>query len=156
MEMPAVGQAAPPFEAPTQGRATVDLSQYRGQKVALYFYPRDNTPGCTRQAGNLRDNCAELAAHDIAVVGVSTDCVVSHEKFAARHALPFPLVADPEKVIVQAYGVIGEKKMFGRTFLGVTRTTFLIDEDGIIVRIIRRPKTGDHAAEILRGFGITG
>ena len=156
MELPVVGDFAPHFAALSQGGAAVELSQYRGRKLALYFYPRDDTPGCTRQACNLRDNIANLQAHNIAVVGVSADGIASHDRFAAKYALPFPLVADSEKKIIRDYGVEGEKKAYGRTYVGILRTTFLIDEDGMIVRVLCRPKTADHAAEILRGFGIAG
>ena len=152
--MPAAGDAAPLFEAPSQGGTSIELSQFRGSKVALYFYPKDDTPGCTKQACNLRDNTEELTRHGVAVVGVSPDDVASHDRFAANHELSFPLVADPDKAIIRAYGVEGIKKMYGRTYMGIHRTTFLIDEQGVIASVIRRPKTALHAAEILRGFGI--
>lgn len=148
-----VGDRAPAFSAPSQGGRTVSLADYQGRKLALYFYPRDKTPGCTRQSCNLRDNTEALAKHGIAVVGVSPDDVASHESFADKYNLPFPLVADPEKEIMNAYGVWGEKNMYGRKVLGVKRTTFLIDEDGVIVHVFRRPRIASHAAEILRAFG---
>ncbi len=144
------GTRAPAFTATTFDGTKVKLTDYKGQKVALYFYPKDNTSGCTAQACNLRDNIAELAAHDIAVIGVSPDDNTSHESFAEKHGLPFPLVADPEHKIIDKYGVWGEKKLYGKTFMGMARTTFLIDEMGVIAHVFKRPKTGDHAAEILR------
>lgn len=153
MQTPGVGDRAPAFEAPAQGGRTVSLSDYDGKKLALYFYPRDYTPGCTRQSCNLRDNAAILAEHGIAVVGVSPDDVASHERFAEKYNLTFPLVADPEKEILNAYGAWGEKNMYGRLVKGVKRTTFLIDERGVIVHVFRRPKVASHAAEILRAFG---
>ena len=147
------GEKAPDFAAQTQHGTVVRLSDYSGKKVALYFYPKDNTPGCTKQACSLRDNMAQLTAQGIVVLGVSGDSVKSHGKFAARYQLPFDLVADTDKQIMQQYGVWGEKKMFGRTFLGVKRTTFLIDEQGVIRHVFKRPKVSVHADEVLRVFG---
>ena len=147
--MPQTGDTAPDFEAPIQGGGTVRLSDYAGQHLALFFYPRDNTPGCTTQACNLRDHLADLQAAGVAVVGVSPDGVASHEKFAARFNLPFPLLADPDKVIINAYGVWGEKNMYGRKTFGLKRTTFLIGPDGTIEKVFKRPKVMRHAEEIL-------
>lgn len=153
MQRPDVGDTAPSFAALSQGGRTVSLADYEGKKLALYFYPRDKTPGCTRQSCNLRDHAEILEEHGIAVVGVSPDDVASHESFADKYNLPFPLVADPSREILNAYGVWGEKNMYGRMMKGVKRTTFLIDEDGVIVHVFRRPKIASHAAEILRAFG---
>jgi len=146
------GQSAPDFKAPTHTGDMLRLSEYRGQWVALYFYPKDDTPGCTKQACNLRDGEARLHEEGIAVIGVSEDDIASHEAFADKHDLPFPLVADPEHVVLNAYGVYGERNMYGNTFMGTKRTTYLIDPDGIIRHVFKRPKTGDHTAEILGKF----
>jgi peroxiredoxin Q/BCP len=146
------GDAAPDFEAPTQDGDTLRLSDYRGQYVALYFYPKDGTAGCTKQACNLRDGYASLQDAGIAVIGVSEDDVASHEDFAAEHDLPFPLVADPEHEILEAYGVYGERQMYGNTFMGTQRTTYLIGPDGTIEHVFKRPKTDRHASEILQKF----
>lgn len=150
--MPSVGEQAPLFEATAQNGETVRLADYRGQKVALYFYPKDDTPGCTKQACNLRDNYALLQEHGIAILGVSPDDVVSHDGFASKYTLPFPLLADPHRTILEAYGAWGEKNLYGRKYIGVKRSTFLIDEHGIIRKIFRRPKVAAHAKEILTSF----
>lgn len=143
------GTSAPDFSATTFDGQTVSLNDFRGQKVALYFYPKDATPGCTAQACNLRDNIEGLAEHGIAVVGVSPDDNASHDKFSTKHELPFPLLADPEHQIINAYGVWGEKKNYGKTYMGLQRTTFLIDESGTIIHVFKRPKTKAHAEEII-------
>ncbi len=145
----AVGTEAPDFTATTFDGRTVSLGDYRGGLLALYFYPKDATPGCTKQACNLRDNLEQLAEHGISVVGVSPDSDESHEKFSANHELPFPLIADPDRELIEAYGVWGEKKNYGKTYQGLQRTTFLIDGDGVIKHVFKRPRTADHAAEIL-------
>ena len=154
--MPDVGEQAPLFEAPSQDDDTIRLQDYRGRKVALYFYPKDDTPGCTKQACNLRDNYQALLDAGIAILGVSPDDVASHEKFAGKYDLPFPLVADPEHTILEAYGVWGEKNLYGRKFFGVKRTTFLIDEGGVIRHVFKKPKVKEHTAEILAAFGAVG
>ncbi len=143
------GDKAPSFSAKDQSGNTVRLSNYKGKKVALYFYPHDNTPTCTVQACNLRDNYQLLLAAGYHVIGVSTDDEKSHQKFAEKYHLPFPLIADTKQKIVRKYGVWGEKKFMGRIFDGTHRTTFLIDEKGIISNILRKPKSRDHAAEIM-------
>lgn len=144
------GTLAPDFTAPDQHGNDFTLSSLRGQRVALYFYPKDDTPGCTAQACNLRDNEVQLAAQGIKVVGVSTDNAASHGKFAQKYDLAFPLVADADKAIVQAYGVWQEKKNYGKTYWGTVRTTFLLDENGVITRVIKRPDTKEHAAQLLK------
>ncbi|WP_375417521.1 thioredoxin-dependent thiol peroxidase [uncultured Hymenobacter sp.] len=144
------GQPAPDFAAPDQDGNLIRLQDFRGRRVALYFYPKDDTPGCTAQACNLRDHRAELLAQNIQVVGVSVDGAQSHQKFALKYELPFPLLADPDKTIVQAYGVWQEKKNYGKTYLGTVRTTFLIDAEGLIDKIIKRPDTKNHAAELMK------
>ena len=143
------GQPAPDFTAQDQDGNTVSLHDLRGQKVALYFYPKDDTPGCTAQACNLRDHQEELTAHNIKVIGVSTDDEKAHKKFALKFDLPFPLLVDTDKTIVQAYGVWQEKKNYGKTYLGTVRTTFLIDENGLIEKVITKVDTQEHAAQLL-------
>jgi peroxiredoxin Q/BCP len=149
---PEVGQPAPSFEGTTQDGETLRLSDFKGKKVALYFYPKDDTPGCTKQACSLRDGYQELLANGVAVIGVSADPVDAHERFAAKYSLPFPLVADPDHDILDRYGVWGERSLYGRTFMGTSRTTFLIDEEGVIRHVIKRPKVDDHAQEVLAKF----
>ena len=144
------GQAAPDFSAPDQDGNIISLLDLRGQKVALYFYPKDDTPGCTAQACNLRDHQEELTAHNIKVIGVSTDGEAAHKKFALKYDLPFPLLVDTDKAIVQAYGVWQEKKNYGKTYLGTVRTTFLIDENGVIEQVITKVDTKEHAAQLLK------
>ncbi|MGI4737396.1 MAG: thioredoxin-dependent thiol peroxidase [Janthinobacterium lividum] len=148
--LPEPGTLAPDFTAPDQHGNPFTLSSLRGQKVALYFYPKDDTPGCTAQACNLRDNEMQLAAQGIRVVGVSTDDAASHGKFAAKYELAFPLVADADKSIVAAYGVWQEKKNYGKTYWGTVRTTFLLDENGVIARVIKRPDTKNHAVQLVK------
>lgn len=143
------GVTAPAFTATTFDGRKVELTDYKGSKVALYFYPKDATPGCTKQACNLRDNIDALTEAGVAVIGVSPDADDSHEKFATKHELPFPLIADPDHEIIAKYGVWGEKQNYGKTYMGLQRTTFLIDESGTIAHVFKRPKTNDHTAEIL-------
>ncbi|WP_205590887.1 thioredoxin-dependent thiol peroxidase [Hymenobacter oligotrophus] len=144
------GDQAPDFASQDQHGYTVRLSDLRGQRVALYFYPKDDTPGCTAQACSLRDGETELKAAGITVLGVSPDTEGSHQRFAQKYELPFQLLADPDKQLTQAYGVWQEKKNYGRTYWGVVRTTFLIDAEGRVERIIRRPDTKNHAAQLLK------
>jgi thioredoxin-dependent peroxiredoxin len=144
-----VGAKAPLFTAKTFDGQKVALKDYKGQRVALYFYPKDATSGCTKQACNLRDNFDELAGHDIAIIGVSPDDNASHEKFATKQALNFPLVADPDRKVIEKYGVWGEKTNYGKTFMGLQRTTFLIDERGVIQHVFKRPRVAEHAEEII-------
>lgn len=143
------GSKAPAFSGVDQNGHTISLKDYKGKQVALYFYPKDDTPGCTAQACNLRDNYDALLKAGIQVIGVSTDSVKSHKKFEQKYELPFPLIADEDKQIVEAYGVWGEKKFMGRTYMGTSRTTFLIGADGKISHIISKPDTKNHTAEIL-------
>ncbi|GAA4008277.1 thioredoxin-dependent thiol peroxidase [Hymenobacter fastidiosus] len=143
------GTPAPDFEAPDQDGNLIRLRDLRGRKVALYFYPKDDTPGCTAQACNLRDHQAELTAGNVQVIGVSVDGEKSHQKFALKYELPFPLLVDTEKKIVAAYGVWQEKSMYGRKYMGTMRVTFLIDENGVIEKIIEKVDTKNHAAQLL-------
>ena len=148
-DMPAPGDAAPNFRGQTASGETIGLDDLRGRWAALYFYPADDTPGCTKQACNLRDNLEPLDAAGVAVVGVSGDDAESHRRFADKYDLPFPLLADPDRAIQTAYGVYGEKSFYGKTIVGTKRTTFLIDPDGVVRHVFKRPKTDRHAQEIL-------
>ena len=143
------GIKAPEFSATDENGKPISLRDYAGKKLVLYFYPQDLTPTCTDQACNLRDHYATLAAHGFSVVGVSPDEKPKHEKFISRYQLPFPLIPDPDLAIIKQYGVWGKKQLFGRKYMGVLRTTFLIDEAGFIRHIIDKPKSKSHAEEIL-------
>ena len=143
------GMKAPIFEGVDQDGNTIKLRDFTGKKVVLYFYPKDNTPGCTAEACNLRDNYTELLKIGFAVVGISIDSEKSHKGFASKHSLPFPLIADTSKNIVNAYGVFKEKSLYGRIFFGTVRTTFIIDENGVIEKIIPKVDTKNHAKQIL-------
>ena len=144
-----VGDKAPEFKGVDQNGNTIDLNQYVGKKVVLYFYPKDDTPGCTAQACNLRDNFDVLKEKGIEVLGVSTDSIKSHAKFVDKFKLNFTLIADENKEIVEKFGVWGLKKFMGREYMGTNRMTFLIDESGVIEGIFSKPKTNAHAEEIL-------
>ncbi|WP_417264973.1 thioredoxin-dependent thiol peroxidase [Brumimicrobium sp.] len=146
------GDLAPTFTSKDQNGKEVKLSDYKGSKVALYFYPKDMTPGCTNQACNLRDNFAELKKEGIVVLGVSPDDETRHQKFIDKHELPFTLIADTDKEVINAYGIWGPKKFMGKEYDGLHRTTFLINEEGKIHDIIKKPKTKAHAEEILSLF----
>ncbi|SHM25725.1 peroxiredoxin Q/BCP [Chitinophaga jiangningensis] len=143
------GDKAPVFKGKDQHGKTVSLTDFKGKRVVLYFYPKDMTPGCTAQACNLRDNYSDLLKKGYAVVGVSTDSEQSHQKFIEKYELPFTLLADEDKKIVNQYGVWGEKKMMGKTYDGIHRTTFLINGEGVIDHIIKKPDTKNHTEEIL-------
>ena len=144
-----IGDKAPDFVLRDKNGNDVSLSQFKGKKVVLYFYPRDNTPGCTRQACAFAENFAEFKNRNIAVIGISKDSVASHRKFADKYNLPFTLLADPELQAIQAYGVWQEKKLYGKVSMGVVRTTFIIDEKGMIAKIMPKVKPDTNAAEIL-------
>jgi peroxiredoxin Q/BCP len=143
---------APLFEGTDQNGNTVKLSGFKGKKIILYFYPKDNTPGCTAEACSLRDSHEDLLKKGFIVLGVSPDSEKSHQKFAEKYNLPFPLVADPDKKILTAYGAYGEKVMYGKKVTGVIRTTFIIDEKGIIEKVIKKVDTKEHASQIFRLF----
>jgi len=143
------GDQAPHFDAVDQNGNTVSLSQLKGKKVVLYFYPKDDTPGCTAEACNLRDNYAFMQNQGYEVIGVSPDSLQSHGKFAAKYELPFSLLPDPEKKIISAYGVWGPKKFMGKSYEGVHRITFVIDENGLITQVITKVETKNHAEQIL-------
>lgn len=144
------GDKAPDFTGLDQDGKKIKLSTFKGQKVILYFYPKDMTSTCTVQACNLRDNYRSLTKKGYVVIGVSPDDVKSHQKFIAKNSLPFILIADTEQKILNAYGVWGEKSMYGRKYMGVHRTTFVINEKGIIDQVILKPKSNMHAEEILK------
>lgn len=148
-QMPAVGKAAPAFTLPATPGGTVRLSQFKGAKnVVLYFYPRDNTPGCTQEACDFRDNLASLANADTVVLGVSTDSLNSHEKFAEKLELPFALLSDAEHEVAEKYGVWVKKKQYGRTYMGLQRSTFLIDKQGKIAAVWPKVSVKGHVAEV--------
>ena len=143
------GMKAPDFALNDQNGNEVKLSDFAGRKVVLYFYPRDNTPGCTRQACAFAQSYDAFRSQDIAVIGVSKDSVASHVKFAQKHELPFILLSDPELQAIQAYGVWQEKKLYGKVSMGVVRSTFIIDEQGMIEKVMPKVKPDTNAAEIL-------
>lgn len=143
------GQEAPDFTAADQDGNNISLNQFKGKKVVLYFYPKDDTPGCTAEACDFRDNYQGLIAKGIVVLGVSVDDEKSHQKFATKHSLPFTLIADTDKKIVEAYGVWAEKNMYGKKYMGTNRKTFLIDEEGIISHIINKVDTKNSTAQVL-------
>ncbi len=144
-----IGDKAPDFIGITQDEKEIKLSDYKGENLILYFYPRDNTPGCTAEACDLRDNYKMWLEKGFKVVGVSPDSIKSHNKFIEKHELPFDLISDPDKNILQAYGAWGEKKMYGRTYMGVIRKTFVIDENSKIKAIFEKVKTKEHTKQIL-------
>jgi len=145
-----VGQKAPEFEAKIESGESTKLSDYLGKKVVLYFYPKDSTPGCTTQSCNLRDNYEVLQEAGFVVLGISSDSEKSHLKFIEKQALPFSLIADTDLKVHEAYDTWVEKSMYGKKYMGTARTTFIIDEDGIISEIIAKVNTKDHTAQILK------
>ena len=146
------GTKAPSFKGKDQNGKPVSLADFKGQKVILYFYPEDDTPTCTVQACNLRDNFGLLKKNGFVVLGVSPDKEKKHKKFEAKYDLPFTLIADADHKIIDKYGVWGEKQLYGRTYMGLHRTTFLIDEQGIIRKIFLKPKSKQHTEEILKAW----
>ncbi|MDY7395615.1 thioredoxin-dependent thiol peroxidase [Aureibaculum sp. 2210JD6-5] len=144
-----VGDKAPEFEAKDQTGKTIKLSDYKGEKLVLFFYPRANTPGCTDEVCNLRDNYATLKEKGYKLLGVSADTARKQGNFIKKNSLPFPLLADVDRTVIDSYKVWGPKKFMGREFDGIYRTTFIIDEEGIIENIITKVKTKDHAAQII-------
>lgn len=143
------GEAAPDFSGIDQDGKKISLSDFKGKRLVLYFYPKDNTPGCTAEASNLRDNYDELKKQGIEIIGVSADDEKSHQKFTEKLKLPFRLIADTDKKIINAYGVWGEKSLLGKTFDGILRTTFIIDKTGKIEKILSKVDTGNHSEQIL-------
>lgn len=144
-----IGDKAPDFLGLDENGAEIRISDYKGRKVVVYFYPKDSTPGCTAEACSLRDGMDELVAAGYAVVGISADSAASHARFKAKQQLNFPLVADVEKSTIQAFGAWGEKKMAGRVYMGIIRTTFVIDAEGIVERVITKVDTKNAARQIL-------
>jgi peroxiredoxin Q/BCP len=143
------GQKAPEFSAKDQDGKSINLADFAGKTVVLYFYPKDDTPGCTAEACDFRDNYQGLSEKDIVVLGVSVDDEKSHKKFIAKHSLPFTLLADTDKEIVSSYGVWGEKSMYGKTYMGTNRKTFIIDKEGNIAHIISKVDTKNSTAQVL-------
>ena len=143
------GDKAPVIDAIDQLGNSITLEQFKGKKVILYFYPKDDTPGCTAEACNLRDNYNELIKQGFQIVGVSSDPVSSHKRFAKKYNLPFPLISDTDKKVITDYGVWGHKKFLGRSYDGILRTTFIIDEQGIIERVISKVETKMHTEQII-------
>ena len=146
------GMKAPAFKAKDQDGNTVSLSDYKGQKVVLYFYPEDDTPTCTIEACNLRDNFSLLKKEGLQVLGVSPDDITKHKKFEEKYSLPFTLLTDPRHKIIESYGVWGEKNLYGRKYMGLHRTTFLIDEKGTIRKIFKKPRSARHSEDIIKAW----
>jgi thioredoxin-dependent peroxiredoxin len=146
--LPELGKQAPAFSALDENGNTISLNDFTGKKLVLYFYPKDDTPGCTAEACSLRDNYNDLIAKGYAVLGVSPDDSKKHTKFIAKYELPFSLLADTDQAVCNAYGVWVEKSMYGRKYMGVARTTFVIDETGVLTEIIEKVDTKNHASQI--------
>ena len=147
--LPAVGTPAPPFALPSDEGGTIELAALRGRPVVLYFYPKDDTPGCTTQACDLRDHWQEVQRRGAVVLGVSPDAAGSHARFRRKYRLPFPLLADEDHAVARAYGVWGEKSLFGYRYQGVLRTTFIISPDGLIAQAFPKVRPKGHAARVL-------
>jgi peroxiredoxin Q/BCP len=148
------GAKAPDFTFRAQDGTTLSLQDFRGSKLVLYFYPKDDTPGCTAEACNLRDNFQIMKEKGFKILGVSADSEVSHEKFIAKYVLPFALIPDKEKTILKAYGAWGKKKLYGKEYEGIIRTTFVIDENGIIEKVFTKVDTKNHSQQILGEMGL--
>ena len=144
-----IGDKAPDFTLQSDQNKTISLNDYRGKKVVLYFYPRDNTPGCTREACDFRDTLTNFSAKNTEIIGISKDHPERHQKFKQKYALPFTLLSDENGDVCEAYGVINKKSLFGKSFLGIQRSTFLIDEKGIINAIWRKVKITGHSKQVL-------
>jgi peroxiredoxin Q/BCP len=156
MTTPVAGSKAPAFTLPSDQGGTVSLADLRGKPVVLYFYPRDDTSGCTVEACEFRDNWARVRAAGAVVLGVSPDSLESHEKFRTKHRLPFPLLSDPDHGVAIRYGAWGEKSMYGRRYQGILRTTFVIDPEGTIHTVFTKVKPRGHAAEVLKAVSACG
>jgi peroxiredoxin Q/BCP len=146
------GQKAPAFKGSDQNGNTVSSADYKGKKLVLFFYPEDDTPTCTIQACNIRDNFSSLKKEGIHIIGISPDEAKKHKKFEAKYQLPFTMIADPDHTIIDKFGVWGEKQLYGRKYMGLHRTTFLINEKGIIQKVFLRPRNKEHAEEIIRAW----
>jgi peroxiredoxin Q/BCP len=149
MSIPQIGDKAPAFRGENQKGEKINLGDFSGRKLVLYFYPKDDTPGCTAQACNLSENYKQLQAQGYKVLGVSPDTAKKHQKFIEKYNLSFDLLADVDKETIQAYGVWVEKSMYGKSYMGVARTTFIIDEKGIILDVIEKVNTKEHTAQII-------
>lgn len=154
MDSLVVGALAPDFTLPASGGVAVSLAQYRGKKVVLYFYPKDNTPGCTQEACEFRDMHPQLTAANAIVVGVSRDSEAMHDKFIAKLSLPFVLLSDKEETVCRLYDVLKEKNMYGKKVIGIERSTFIIDEDGRLLYVFRKVKAAGHAAAVLAALTV--
>jgi peroxiredoxin Q/BCP len=150
--MPEVGDRAPAFTLPDQSGEPVKLSDFKGKAVVLYFYPKDDTPGCTREACSFRDEHSALVKAGAVVLGVSPDSTASHQKFAGKFKLPFPLLADTDHTVSEKYGAWGEKSLYGRKFMGITRSTFLIGKDGKVARVWPKVKVDGHVDEVQKAL----
>lgn len=148
--LPEIGKKAPAFSAKNQKQETLNLDQYKGKKLVLYFYPKDDTPGCTAEACDLRDHYQKFVDAGYEILGVSPDKEAKHQKFIDKYELPFDLLADTEQTVANAYGVWVEKNMYGRKYMGIKRTTFIINEEGVLEEIIEKVKTKEHATQILK------
>lgn len=148
------GSVAPDFKGLNQNNESISLADFKGKKLILYFYPKDDTPGCTAESCNLSDNYDAWIEKGYEVVGVSPDSVASHKKFAEKYGLKFNLIADTEKEILQAYGVWGEKNMYGKKYMGVIRTTYVINEDGVIEEVFEKVQTKDHTNQIIKSLDL--
>jgi len=142
------GDLAPAIKAVDQNGEPITLNEYRGKKIVLYFYPKDNTPGCTAESCDLRDNYSQFIEKGFEVIGVSADSELSHQKFIKKYSLPFRLISDVDKKVLQDYGAWGQKKLYGKSYLGILRKTFIIDENGYVEKIIEKVKTKEHSTQI--------
>ena len=149
MSTPTIGSPAPAFSRESDTGERVSLESLRGRPAVLYFYPKDDTPGCTRQASSIRDNWGEFERSGIALYGVSPDTTESHVRFKQKYGLPFPLLADPDHSMAEAYGTWVEKKNYGKTYMGIERSTFVIDDEGRVAKVMRRVKPDTHAEKVL-------
>jgi peroxiredoxin Q/BCP len=147
------GDLAPAIEARDENGELITLEEYRGKKVVLFFYPKDNTPGCTAEACDLRDNYARFMEEGFEIIGVSADSEKSHRNFKSKYELPFRLISDVDKKVLQDYGAWGEKKMYGKSYMGILRTTFIINEEGYVEKILRKVKTKEHSEQIFSELG---
>ena len=154
MEKLKIGDTIPAFVSEDQNGNQIDSKNLVGKKLVVYFYPKDNTPGCTAQACNIRDNYEQLLAYNIQIIGISGDSLKSHQSFTTKYELPFPLLLDEDKKVIEAFGVWGTKKFMGKVYDGIHRTTFLFNEEGKVVSVIEKPNTKNHSEEILKEFGI--
>ena len=152
MEKLTIGSKIPSIKSSDQNGKEINLSQFKGKKLVVYFYPKDDTPGCTAQACSLRDSFEILVEKEIVILGVSADSAQAHTKFIEKYKLPFSLLADTEKEIIKAFGVWGSKKFMGRTYDGIHRTSFLFNEDSTLIAVLDKPNTKDHANEILQTY----